>query len=393
MFVLKENTNLKLIPRLNLCIQQRKNRSDTGKGVLRYMAGRCIHVLHRHLTQRLKKCLYSERKRAILKELDAETCLVESLKVPYNKTSQPETLMEIERRQYLSHGLTHISDEFLNLILDLESERLSINNTKGLHTYGSNILQWSLNHISKDSSLIDQWKEILKENECCDKYKMMIWTQICECYLRVSNNTFRKEMLVKLERRQKKTHRTAILISKSITGTSATQIKFNIQMFTEDTAEGKINSHNLLKSLIEKDTQYLKHGKFYKLDLIKLCKCYTVSYTRSNTKDQLIAKITEAVMNPMMVPHPDALSTTTPASKSATGKRKLDETEQSVTEESGSSTLCPVCMKAYQQDEQWICCDHCDVWSHRLCSGLDDEQWAIFSVEDQTWKCNNCSSH
>ena len=284
------------------------------------------------------------------------------------------------------------SDEFFNLILDLEAKRLFIHNTEGLHTYGSNILQWSLNHISKDSSLIDQWEEIMKENVCCDKYEMLIWTQICECYLRVSNNTFHKEMLVKLERRQKKAHRTAILISKSSTGTSATQIKFNIQMFTEDTSEGKINSHNLLKSLIEKDTQYFKHGKFYKLDLIKLCKCFTASYTRSNTKDQLIAKLTEAVMNSMMVPHPDALSTTTPASKSATGKRKLDETEQSVTEESGSSILCPVCMKAYQQDEQLICCDHCDVWSHRLCSGLDDEQWAIFSVEDQTWKCNNCSS-
>ena len=83
--------------------------SDTGKGVLRYIAGRCIHVLHRHLTQRVKKCLYSERKRAIVRELDAEICLVESLKVPYNelvlKTSQPETLIETERRQYLSHEL------------------------------------------------------------------------------------------------------------------------------------------------------------------------------------------------------------------------------------------------------------------------------------------------
>ena len=55
----------------------------------------------------------------------------------------PATLAE-------THGLTHMSDALIQLVLELETKRLSLHNTAGLHTYGSDILQHTLHEIIHD---------------------------------------------------------------------------------------------------------------------------------------------------------------------------------------------------------------------------------------------------
>lgn len=53
---------------------------------------------------------------------------------------------------------------------------------------------------------------------------------------------------------------------------------------------------------------------------------------------------------------------------------------------------CKVCKEEYMEDEEWICCDDCENWYHRMCGGdlSDDEYWESLQAEDTKWSCLTC---
>ena len=52
---------------------------------------------------------------------------------------------------------------------------------------------------------------------------------------------------------------------------------------------------------------------------------------------------------------------------------------------------CGICSKLYVEGEQWISCDICEGWYHRMCVNLDeDSAWEELQNEDAKFTCPMC---
>lgn len=70
-------------------------------------------------------------------------------------------------------------------------------------------------------------------------------------------------------------------------------------------------------------------------------------------------------------------------------KRKGKKSTVSV-DESSEESYCSVCNKLYVDGENWICCDACLSWMHRICVNIDDDDWNHFSSPDAVYICPMC---
>ena len=46
-----------------------------------------------------------------------------------------------------------------------------------------------------------------------------------------------------------------------------------------------------------------------------------------------------------------------------------------------NDNICGYCHKEYVEDEEWIDCDECKKWYHRVCVNVSDEFWNIVTKE------------
>lgn len=55
------------------------------------------------------------------------------------------------------------------------------------------------------------------------------------------------------------------------------------------------------------------------------------------------------------------------------------------------SDACGICLKLYKSNEDMICCNFCNMWYHRGCIGLDDDnEWNFFLTDDAIYICPMC---
>jgi ATP-dependent DNA helicase PIF1 len=72
-------------------------------------------------------------------------------------------------------------------------------------------------------------------------------------------------------------------------------------------------------------------------------------------------------------------------------KSKGQQRRKQVSSSDDSDEKCAVCNNLYIEGEQWICCDSCALWLHRECARLeDDDEWELFSGENQDYHCPFC---
>ncbi|XP_045215122.1 uncharacterized protein LOC123565320 [Mercenaria mercenaria] len=55
-----------------------------------------------------------------------------------------------------------------------------------------------------------------------------------------------------------------------------------------------------------------------------------------------------------------------------------------------ASEACGICGKFEKEDENWICCDACNIWYHKDCVGLDEDDFDYFLNLDAVYICPLC---
>lgn len=68
----------------------------------------------------------------------------------------------------------------------------------------------------------------------------------------------------------------------------------------------------------------------------------------------------------------------------------IQEPATSTSTASAELVLCKVCQLDHEDDD-WIQCDKCAIWFHRVCAGLKNSRWwKKYSAEGAQWFCKGC---
>lgn len=51
---------------------------------------------------------------------------------------------------------------------------------------------------------------------------------------------------------------------------------------------------------------------------------------------------------------------------------------------------CAICHRTVKDDQEALCCDGCDKWSHRECLGLSKTTYKKLEKSTEAWKCDVC---
>ncbi len=132
---------------------------NTGLSKIRFLGGYVAHRLLDECKRYVNDNVYSEQHhvaKRVSMSVDKVRLLTENIIVPYEKicesTKYPDTLDYIERRQYASRGLLHVSDSFYEYMLKLEQARVNHLKISKYKELGENFLFEIKKQIVADDS-------------------------------------------------------------------------------------------------------------------------------------------------------------------------------------------------------------------------------------------------
>jgi hypothetical protein len=103
----------------------------------------------------------------VQKEISKLMVLENLIVVPYDilckDTKYPETLNVTEERQYRTHGLIHVSDDFYEFCILLEKERLSYLTTGMFQRYGDDVVEVAKMAMENSVWLLEAWNKQLMD--------------------------------------------------------------------------------------------------------------------------------------------------------------------------------------------------------------------------------------
>lgn len=404
--------------------------SAAGRGKVRYIGGRTVAKL---------RCKYMRKVHNNVNKLDRQSR--ELVRVAYTKINvlKDMTATEIElqasddlasleetaKRQNFRHGLTNITDRSHDFFMNMVNKVTELENFATLQLYGSELPSNVEQHIRDDKDLFHQFTSIftscstIHENEamphayhtadvdvfhCLQDISLtsecisLLYIEIISSFLNVYHNQLRKNYLAHIHREKKIAHRKQITKAKLHQTT-----KPALCDIYSDTSDGKHVSHLQLKACVLQNSECFLDRVYTKADLILLCKAYGSHFTNSDTKKVLNGRLVSAISNADGFTDVHVIQPSKSSDSSASGGKRKSAASKELTSTSpkpGTSTQtgnedethCKVCRKIEHESEEWIGCDQCDGWFHRLCAGLeDDTEWNTLNSTEMNWYCKNCS--
>jgi hypothetical protein len=320
---------------------------------IRYIGGYCIAKIrykylinkatHRYSEKANDKILYSNAKIAVeilnsLKE-DEQTIMA--------STVEPDSLLDISRRQNLNRGLTNIPDLVFNFFIKLTVMCLDMLTAQNLNDMGEKMFNECQSRI-ESSDLYIEFVEMcsIPKEKCTNmeddvepdqsmshqvqKILKNIFHKIVKLHLMVMFNQFRKDTLDKLQIGKKMAHRKQIRVSTTKTTNVST----------------KRHSEDVLKA----------------------------SNKRKKTKHSGISAS-------------NASSSTLTAAEGSEPQPGTSTADEGVIE---SEIKCKVC-NTIDKEIQWIQCDKCNAWLHRNCAGLKHHlRWKKYQKKSSKFFCDTC---
>lgn len=422
-----------------------KEMSDSGRGKLRYIFGRCIAKSRFHYMKQSMNSVYKSTHRNQNSKLFLKVKMLDSLTETYafleNSSKYKETLFQTQRKQNLTNGLTNIKDQSFEFIMKVENKRSSLQNEQTFSALGADLLNYTRNEILNDLGIFEFWKRLFSDfepkdpifkvniedaNECL----LELFKDIIERFCKIADNEFRKKLLHVLKKTKTERLRRRVDLKQSASCT----LKMNSLL--EDKSECKRSSHLKLKSLIF-DSGKSCLQNFTKKDLLKLCSAYGIQVSSSAKNDKIKEMLCSIVASSDEITHPlylnecgtienlphqtltsapePAISTfsqSEPASSSThsesppctstcisgnpkknikSRKRKPTKfrfTKKKCKQADKCQLQCPLCEKKYEDGEDWVACDLCDTWYNRQCLNISDDQW--IGIEQEDWYCPLC---
>ena len=119
---------------------------------------------------------------------------------------------ETEKRQRLGGGLTHVTESTFMFYLTLEQERQNLHTIKRVQSLRSKILFDSTNSLKENLRVKDAFEQMLP-NVLQDDLVLvkLLFEELCDSFMRVANNEFRKKLTYTLGKKKKMAHRHQIL--------------------------------------------------------------------------------------------------------------------------------------------------------------------------------------
>ena len=407
--------------------------SAAGRGKVRYIAGRSVakmrnkHMRKVHnninkLDKASKECVSFSYKSTKL--LEVLTATEVELEVSDDIASLEETSM----RQNMRHGLTNITDKAQEFFLCLVNKLTELENIATLQLYGSELFGSVERQIHEDKDMYKKFAELFtycpaihgsdetyestEETPVdlldCQKDNCIIslFSDLTQSFFNVYHNQLRKNYLGHVHREKKTAHRKQIMKAK----TTHKTMKPALCDIRIDNSAGKDVSHLQLKACVLQNKECFLDRLYTRADLIVLCKAYGLNFRVSDTKKILNERLVGQIVKLDKFVNTDVLkgtysqtsSVSSEKSKSPTKRKSTSTTEHASSPQPGTSTqtssgnaeetYCVVCGKQYYETEEWIGCDHCDGWFHRICAEItDDTEWdTINTSEESEWYCSAC---
>lgn len=307
--------------------------SDAGKGQLRYIGGRCIAKSKYHNMKTAKNNLYKPKHRQKVNEaflkvrfldfLSARS--IDSVDIKYKCT-----LKETERKQNLSRGLTHITDDCYHFFIRLNEVRMKHQTEYNLYVHGGDALNASKEEALKHKELKKLWDMMvltyLKADTIVEGSTEHcfngLFDDVVSRFLKIEDNQFRKDCLRKFG--QKKT----------------------------DSLRKKVVSEKSSTENIQKERSVSKESR-----------------KRNNEKT----------------------IKTGPPMKSKRGRgRGWGKRGMGRGRKNETTTYCGYCQKEYVDGDAWVQCDKCDEWFDCHCQNISEEEFERLGHEAAPWFCFSC---
>ena len=108
-------------------------------------------------------------------------------------------------------------------------------------------------------------------------------------------------------------------------------------------------------------------------------------------------KSSESIENADLLKKDAPLPSTSSKSKAIISKRKRTKVPgkgkgKGKGKRSATKYNCKICDEEYVDGVDWIQCDDCNKWFHRMCGGdlSDDDRWVTIQDEEVPWSCTLC---
>jgi hypothetical protein len=278
------------------------------------------------------------------------------------------TYEEVERRQNIGGGLTHVTDSVYEFYFELEVQRLKVHTVQRLRQHERMVLFDSLQALTYNDIIRENYYAIFDGIENYEKSVADgLFEELLASYMRVANNEFRKYLTNKLGKKRKLAHRIEILKGKK----SAEQAKVVPEKLTVDSLDAV--SSGLALPDVESQPSVSSMNK----------SSAEPSVTQAESSSPQKSSNTNTKKN---------------KGKGGRGKRTCSatSTQRKARKKSDAAEpvySCPLCSVVYNDKSKvpWIGCDGCDQWFDRTCAGLaNDEEWTKYQAEDMKWYCSSC---
>jgi transcriptional regulator len=376
--------------------------SAEGRGKVRYVGAMCIAKLKFHLRKSVISNLYNIKAKLTVQKAHKKLSLLESIEEQYHvlveNSEDIQSLAATQQKQNARNSLLNITDkaaQFFLLLTNMLSHQLTL---QGLKVHSSDLLNVVCRQVSEDQSLYKLWCDMLKQESddeydasTLDLYMRDMYTDVTMRFIRVCAKQFRKDIKDVLKIGKKEAHRKEIVSIHAQRKTHPSNMKFNDVLVGNE--QEKEKSHISMKLAVLNNKKFFMTRDFNKSALITLCRAYNLNLQLGKLKkEELNDILVKAISKETAMPNPSvfhqAATNENPAQGQKKGKGKGNG------KSSAKATHCKICkeVESSKQDLEWIQCDSCDCWMHRICGGItDDDDWVKISQDvNSTWTCPLC---
>lgn len=162
--------------------------------------------------------MYKKNNQGKVNLIDKEIRFLEELVVTeeeiFEKSKEITSLIEIQRKQNIRHGLTNVTDACFEFFIEMDKKIRDLETLNNLTLYTSNIYSFISAEISESESINEKWRALFTDNENFNIISSL-FDEILSKYLKMSSNQFIRECNQRFAAEKEKAHRKQVMQKKS----------------------------------------------------------------------------------------------------------------------------------------------------------------------------------
>lgn len=156
--------------------------------------------------------MYKKNNQGKVNLIDKEIRFLEELVVSeeeiFEKSKEITSLIEIQRKQNIRHGLTNVTDACFEFFIEMDKKIRDLETLNNLTLYTSNIYSFISAEISESESINEKWRALFTENENFNIISSLFHEIL-------SSNQFIRECNQRFAAEKEKAHRKQVMQKKS----------------------------------------------------------------------------------------------------------------------------------------------------------------------------------